>query len=104
MNVATSTCMVVSPCGMDRAEAMASFWMQNHASKDRLVLKHQEDNDVDLMCVQPHFYRVWQVGPCHLLGEVVRRFSGAIELLAVCLNKNKNYPPGKGCKGVPSGC
>ncbi len=27
-----------------------------------------EDNNVDLTHVQPHYYRVWQVEPCHQLG------------------------------------
>ncbi len=33
------------------------------------------------MRVQPQYYRVWQVEPCHRFGEVVRRSSRSIELL-----------------------
>ncbi len=35
-------------------------------------------------------YRVWQVKPFHRLGEVVRRSSWAIELMALCLNNKNN--------------
>ncbi len=67
--------MVVSPCGADRATSMASSWMENPAYKDMLLLKHHcarrfhwENNNVNFMHVQPHYYRVRQVEPCHHLG------------------------------------
>ncbi len=51
--------------------------MENPTGKDRLLLKHQwlercfqyEDNNVAFMNVQPHYYRVRQVAPCHHLGR-----------------------------------
>ncbi len=36
-----NVCMVVSPCGADRATSMASSWMENPTDKDRLLPKHQ---------------------------------------------------------------
>ncbi len=55
---------------------MASSWVGNPTDKKRLLLKHQrlgrrfrcEDNNVAFMNVQPHYYRVRQVEPCHHLG------------------------------------
>ncbi len=55
---------------------MALSGMENPTDKDRLVLEHQrldrrfrcEDNNVAFTNVQPHFYRVRQVEPCHRLG------------------------------------
>ncbi len=35
----------------------------------------RDDNNVDLIRVQPHYYRVRQVEPCRRLGEVARRLS-----------------------------
>ncbi len=34
-----------------------------------------DDSSVDLLCVQPHYYHVRQVEPCHRFGEVARRSS-----------------------------
>ncbi len=50
--------------------------MENPTDKDRLLLKHQwldhrfqyEDNNVAFTNVQPQYYRVRQVEPCHYLG------------------------------------
>ncbi len=50
--------------------------MENPTDKDGLLLKHQwlarrfrcQNNNVDLMRVQYHYYRVRQVEPCHQLG------------------------------------
>ncbi len=36
------------------------------------------------MRVQPHYYRVWQVEPCHQVGEVSRHPCRAIRYLALC--------------------
>ncbi len=54
--------MVVRPCGATR----------QHLWKVRLFWC--EDNNADLMRVQPHYYRV-QVQSYHRLGEVTRRSS-----------------------------
>ncbi len=50
-----------------------------------------EDNNVDLMCVQSNYNRVRQVEPDHQFGEVARRFSWAVELLALCLNTSTSW-------------
>ncbi len=50
--------------------------MESHTGKEVLLLKHQwfvrrfrcEDNNVAFKNVQPYYYRVWQVEPCHPLG------------------------------------
>ncbi len=50
--------------------------MENPTDKDGLLLKHQwlarryryEDNNVAFTNVQPHYYRVRQVEPCHHVG------------------------------------
>ncbi len=50
--------------------------MENPTDKDRLLLKHQrlarcfrcEDTNVAFTNVQPHYYRVRQVEPCHHSG------------------------------------
>ncbi len=55
---------------------MASSWMENPTDKDRLLLKHQwldhrfqcEDNNVAFTNVQPLYFCVRQVEPCHNLG------------------------------------
>ncbi len=49
-----------------------------------------EDNNVNCMHGQPHYYCVRQVEPCHQLGLVSRRSSWANELLALHLTKNNN--------------
>ncbi len=58
--------------------------MENPVDKDRLLLKHQlcKDNNVDITPVQPHFYRAWQVEPCHqLLGWSSQALIFSIEAL-----------------------
>ncbi len=64
--------VVVNPCGADRATSMAISWVENPTGEDRLLLKHQlcptEDNGVDFMRVQSHYYRVQQVELYHHLG------------------------------------
>ncbi len=70
--------------------------MENPTDKDRLLLKHQwvdrrfqcEDNNVAFTNVQPHYYRVRQVEPSYLLGEVAKRSTLAIEFLVLCFNNN----------------
>ncbi len=55
---------------------MASSWMENPTKKDGLLPKHQwldsrfrcEDNNFAFTNVQPHYFRVLQVEPCHHLG------------------------------------
>ncbi len=54
--------------------------MDNPTDKARLLLKRYTarplrcgDDNVDLLHVQPHDYRVRQVGPYHRLSEVARR-------------------------------
>ncbi len=50
--------------------------MEAPTDKDRPLLKHQwldrrfqcEDNNVAFTNVQPHYYRVRQVEPCHQVG------------------------------------
>ncbi len=59
-------CMVVARTGQNP-------WIENPRHKNWLILIDQvrircEDNNVAFMHVQPHFYRVWQVEPCHRLG------------------------------------
>ncbi len=49
-----------------------------------------EDNSVVSICVQPYYYRMRLIEPCHQLGEVARRSSWAVELLAPCLSSVNN--------------
>ncbi len=48
-----------------------------------------EDNNVAFTSVQPHYYCVWQVEPCHPLSEVARCSSWTIEHLTLYLNNKK---------------
>ncbi len=52
------------------------------------------------MHVQPHYYRMWQMKPCHGLGEVARRSFRAIELLTVCLNNDNDSFDLIGCRNI----
>ncbi len=45
------------------------------------------DNSVKFMHVEPNFYHVRLVEPCHRLGEVAGRSSWAMELLALYLTR-----------------
>ncbi len=49
-----------------------------------------EDNNVDLMCVQPHCYGVWWMEHSHRTGKEAKHSFWAFELLALCLNYNSN--------------
>ncbi len=70
---------------------MASSFRETPTDKDGLLLKNRcEDNDVNFLYMQPHYYRMWQAEPCNRLSAVARRYSWAIELLAPYLNKNTN--------------
>ncbi len=67
-------------------------WMKHPAVKDRLLLKHQlflwflcEDKNLNSMCVQPHYCRVWQVEPCHRLTEAARRNSPRTADFEACI-------------------
>ncbi len=74
---------------------MVSAWIENTIDKDRLLLKHQ-------LCPPLPVWGWWQRLFNELatflpvqaadanLGEVARRSSWAIELLALCLNTNNN--------------
>ncbi len=57
-------------CGVDRPTS----WMENPIDKDEQLLKRQMsrclrcgDSNLSLMLAQPHYYRMWQVEPCHRL-------------------------------------
>ncbi len=50
-----------------------------------------EDNNVSFMRVQPHYYRVWQVVPCHRLGEVAWRFPWATEMLSASDRRGTDF-------------
>ncbi len=55
---------------------MTSPWMENPTDKNRLLLKYTnwarrfrcEDNGVELLRVQPNYFRVRQVEPRHQVG------------------------------------
>ncbi len=50
------------------------------------------DNDIGLMHVQPHHFRMRQVEPRHQLGEISKCSLWAIELLSPCLNNINRIP------------
>ncbi len=49
-----------------------------------------ESNTVNLMRMQPHYYRVRRVEPCQRICEVGKHISQAIVLSALRLNNNNN--------------
>ncbi len=49
-----------------------------------------DDNNVTLMYMQPHFYHVRQVEPCHRLCKVAGCSSSISKVLALCLNNDNN--------------
>ncbi len=90
---------------------MASSWMENPTDKDRLLLNtngdHRfrcEDNNVAFTHVQPHYYRVRSVEPCHHLGW----FSQALILSILALGampkqqqQQQHRQPLPGLRGPP---
>ncbi len=62
-----------------------SYWSRSPTAQTLNSVRHfwYESSNV-----QPHYYRLRYVEPCHWLGEVARCSSWAIKLSALCLNKN----------------
>ncbi len=63
----------VSPCGANWATSTASFWILptriGYSSNTNYARRFQcDDNDVAFTHVQPHYYLVRHVEPCHQLG------------------------------------
>ncbi len=78
-------------CGVDWATSMAPSWVENPTDQEGILLKHQfrcEDN----ICKCD--FTTTTCGKWSLVtneDEVGRRFSRAIELLALCLDTSNNH-------------